>query len=68
MRLTDVIDAYVACRQSLGMRFDYATQLLRRYSRAMGDQPIQKESPEAVLAFLNGTGGLTATWALSTGC
>jgi hypothetical protein len=36
MRLTDVIDAYVACRRSLGMRFDSAARLLRALQPSNG--------------------------------
>jgi len=64
MRLVDVIDAYLTRQRSLGMRFDSAGQLLRRFSRAMGDRPIQEVTPEAILDFLNGDGVLTATWTL----
>jgi integrase/recombinase XerD len=64
MRLADVVDAYLTRQRSLGMRFESAGQLLRRFSRAMGDRPIQEVAPEAILDFLNGKGVLTATWAL----
>ena len=64
MRLADVVDAYLTRQRSLGMRFESAGQLLRRFSRAMGDRPIQEVTPEAVLDFLNGKGVLTATWTL----
>jgi integrase/recombinase XerD len=64
MRLADVVDAYLTRQRSLGMRFDSAGRLLRRFSRAMGDRPIQEIAPEAILDFLNGNGVLTATWAL----
>lgn len=64
MRLADVIDAYLTRQRSLGMRFDSAGQLLGRFSRAMGDRPIQEVTPEAILDFLNGGGTLTATWTL----
>jgi len=62
--LADVIDAYLTRQRSLGMRFDSAGQLLRRFGRAIGERPIQEVTPEAVLDFLNGRGALTATWAL----
>ena len=62
--LADVIDAYLTRQRSLGMRFDSAGQLLRRFSRAIGDRPIQEVTPKAVLDFLNGRGALTATWTL----
>ena len=64
MRVADVVDAYLMRQRSLGMRFESAGQLLRRFSRAMGDRPIQEVTPEAVLDFLNGKGVLTATWTL----
>lgn len=64
MRLADVVDAYLTRQRSLGMRFESAGQLLCRFSRAMGDQPIQEVTPEAILDFLNGKGTLTATWTL----
>jgi len=62
--LADVIDTYLTRQRSLGMRFDSAGQLLRRFSRAIGDRPIQEVTPEAVLDFLNGNRALTATWTL----
>ena len=62
--LADVIDAYLTRQRSLGMRFDSAGQLLRRFGRAIGARPIQEVTPEAVLDFLNGRGALTATWTL----
>jgi integrase/recombinase XerD len=64
MRLTDVVDAYLTRQRSLGMRFESAGRLLYRFSRAMGNQPIQEVTPEAILDFLNGDGVLTATWTL----
>ena len=62
--LADVIDAYLTRQRSLGMRFDSAGQLLRRFSRVIGDRPIREVTPEAVLDFLNGGRALTATWTL----
>ena len=64
MRVADVVDAYLTRQRSLGMRFESAGQLLRRFSRAMGDRSIHEVTPEAVLGFLNGKGVLTATWTL----
>ena len=48
MRVADVVDAYLTRQRSFGMRFESAGQLLRRFSRAMGDRPIQEVTPEAV--------------------
>ena len=68
MMLTDVIDAYLAKQRSLGMRFESAGHLLRRFCRAMGDPKIDDVTPEAVAEFLQGRGALSATWMLSYRC
>ncbi len=64
MKLIDVIDAYVALQQSLGLRFEAARRLLRQFSREMGDIRIDEVRPQAVADFLRGAGPLSATWAL----
>ena len=64
MRVADIVEAYVTRQRSLGMRFDSAGSLLRRFSREVGDPQIQEITPEAIIGFLNGSGVLTATWAL----
>ena len=64
MMLTDVIDAYLAKQRSLGMRFESAGHLLRRFCGAMGDPKIDDVTPEAVAEFLQGRGALSATWML----
>lgn len=62
--MTDVIEAYLTRQRSLGMRFESAGELLHRFGRAMGEQPIKEVTAGAVLDFLNGNGTLTATWVL----
>ncbi len=64
MKLANVIDAYVARQRSLGMRFESADRLLHRFNRVVGDRHIREVTPDSVIAFLNGGGALTATWAL----
>ena len=64
MRLSDVIDAYIAMKTSLGMKFDSARRLLRQFSREIGNPPIGDVQAEAVAAFLRGRGALNATWGL----
>lgn len=64
MTLTDVVDAYLTRQRSLGMRFESAGHLLRRFNRTMGDRKIDEVTPEAVADFLHGKGALSATWAL----
>ena len=64
MRLSEVIDAYIAMKTSLGMSFDSARRLLRQFSREIGNPPIGEVQAEAVAAFLRGRGALNATWGL----
>jgi integrase len=64
MMLNDVIDTYLAKQRSLGMRFESAGHLLRRFCRAMGDLKIDDVTPEAVAEFLQGEGALSASWML----
>jgi integrase/recombinase XerD len=64
MMLTNVVDAYLAKQRSLGMRFESAGVLLRRFCRAMGNRDIGEVTPEAVAEFLQGKGSLSATWML----
>ena len=64
MRLSEVIDAYVAVKTSLGLSFDTARRLLRQFSREIGNPPIREVQPEAVAVFLRGHGALSATWGL----
>jgi len=62
MTLAECIDAYVAVKRSLGMRFRSEAELLRAFGRAMGNIDIVAVNPEAVRAFLAGTGPVTAFW------
>jgi integrase/recombinase XerD len=64
MMLTNVVDAYLAKQRSLGMRFESAEALLRRFCRAMGNRDIGEVTPGAVAEFLQGRGPLSATWIL----
>jgi len=64
MRLSEVIDAYIAMKTSLGMSFDSARRLLRQFSREIGNPAIDEVQAEAVVTFLRGRGALNATWGL----
>jgi integrase/recombinase XerD len=64
MRLSEVIDAYIAMKTSLGMSFDSARRLLRQFSREIGNPAIGEVQAEAVATFLRGRGALNATWGL----
>ena len=64
MRLSEVIDTYIAMKTSLGMSFDSARRLLSQFSREIGNPTIGEVQAEAVAAFLRGRGALNATWGL----
>lgn len=64
MKLLDVVTAYVAMQRSLGLRFIAADRLLRRFAREMGNIGINDVRSDAVVAFLQGAGALTASWRL----
>jgi hypothetical protein len=62
MRLHDLVETYIDFKCSLGMRFRSQAAVLRAYCRIMGDVAIEEVQPEAVLAFLAGTGPVTTRW------
>ncbi|BCH34922.1 putative integrase/recombinase y4rB [Mesorhizobium sp. L-8-10] len=64
MMLTDVVDVYLAKQRSLGMRFESAEVLLRRFCRVLGNPEISEITPETVAVFLQGSGSLSAAWML----
>jgi site-specific recombinase XerD len=64
MKLSEVIDAYIAMKTSLGMSFDSGRRLLSQFSREIGNPTIGEVHAEAVAAFLRGHGALNATWGL----
>jgi integrase/recombinase XerD len=62
MKLRALVETYIAYKQSLGMRYRSQVAVLRAYGRAMGDVAIEEVKPESVLAFIRGTGPVTARW------
>ncbi|NTU62882.1 MAG: tyrosine-type recombinase/integrase [Chloroflexi bacterium] len=62
MRLHDLVEAYIAYKRSLGLRYRSQVAVLRAYGRAMGDVTIEEVRPESVVAFIRGTGPVTARW------
>jgi integrase/recombinase XerD len=62
MRLHDLVETYIAYKRSLGMRYRSQVAVLRAYCRVMGDVAIEEVRPDAVLAFITGTGPITARW------
>lgn len=62
MRLSQIIAAYVAHRQAMGMRFHTEARILRSFYRALGDVTMQEITTAQVLTFLAGTGPITRNW------
>ena len=62
MKLAQAVSAYVAYKQSLGMRFATEARALKSFSRALGDVDLDRIEPEQVRAFLDGTGPMTRFW------
>lgn len=63
MKLSKVINQYVAFRQVLGAGYYSKGCILRAYSRKMGEQTdIRSIRPRAVSKFLAGDGRLTRNW------
>ena len=64
MMLHELIEAYIAYKRSLGMRFVSDAAVLRSFHHAMGDIAVEAVSPEPVRAFIAGTGPVTTRWGL----
>ena len=62
MRLSSVVESYIAHKRSLGMLFNSDAVRLRAYVKAMGDIDIRRIRPDAVRQFLYGVGPVTAYW------
>jgi site-specific recombinase XerD len=62
MRVSQVVDAYVAYKQSLGMRFVTEARILKSFSHALGDVDMNQVDTDQVYIFLAGTGPVTRFW------
>src|SRR5260370_30379107 len=62
MKLHEIVEAYIDYKHSLGRSYQSQIALLRACNRAMGDIAIAEVKPESVLAFIAGTGPITARW------
>jgi site-specific recombinase XerD len=63
MKLQQLIEQYVAYRQTLGKRFKSAATILRAFGRTIGaDADVAEVGAEQVNAFLRGKGPLTSFW------
>jgi integrase/recombinase XerD len=64
MRLREPVEAYIDYKRSLGMRFVSDAAVLRSFCHAMENITVEAVSPEAVRAFIAGTGPVTTRWRL----
>jgi len=62
MKIAQAIAAYVASRQSLGMRFVTEARTLKSFCRTIGDVDMEQVDPARVRCFLDGTGPVTLFW------
>ena len=62
MRLSKIITEYVEFKQSLGMRFNSESVILKAFSKALGDIDIDDVGSDPTLAYLSGKGPLTSFW------
>jgi len=62
MRASQAIDAYVAYKQSLGMRFATEARTLKSFYRTLGDIDMDQVDSDQVYAYLAGTGPVTRFW------
>ncbi|MDW3682827.1 tyrosine-type recombinase/integrase [Cupriavidus sp. CV2] len=62
MKLPEAVAAYVAYKQSLGMRFATEARTLNSFYRTLGDIDMREIDADRVYAFLAGKGPITAFW------
>ena len=62
MMLAEAVDSYVTLKRSLGAVFSAETRILRYFTRALGDIPIDTIDCGAVQDFCRGTGPPTRWW------
>lgn len=62
MKLSEAVAAYVAYKQSLGMRFVTEARTLKSFVRALGDVSIDQVNSDQVHVYLAGKGPVTRYW------
>lgn len=62
MKLSSAIENYVALKRSLGVVFSVDARILRSFSRAMEDAPLEAITPEDCRKFCRGKGLPTRFW------
>ena len=51
MTLNEAVDAYITMKRSLGAVFSADTRVLRSFSHALGDIPLDAVDPQATYNF-----------------
>jgi len=62
MKLSQVVESYIAYKRSLGKDFKSKTAQLRAFVKSVRDGDIGRVNPCAVRHFLDGSGPVTASW------
>src|SRR5208337_445995 len=62
MKLRQAVEHYIRLKQSLGLRFATDSQILKAFSQAMGQVRVGQVQPNAVRAYLDGSGPVTRNW------
>ncbi len=62
MRMSQAVGAYVAYKQSLGMRFATEARTLKSFYRSLGDVDMSQVESDRVYAYLAGKGPITRFW------
>ena len=62
MKLSEAVTAYVAYKQSLGMRFATEARTLKSFYRTLGDVEMREVEADRVCAYLAGNGPITTFW------
>lgn len=62
MKLSQAVGAYVAHKQSLGMRFATEARTLKSFCRTLGDADMNQIESDQVCAYLAGNGPVTRFW------
>lgn len=63
MKLSAAVSSYISHKRAQGLRFRAEDAILKAFCKAIGDILIANVLATAVLAFLDGRGPVTGTWA-----
>jgi integrase/recombinase XerD len=62
MTLANLVEEYIAFKQTTGMRFESQARILKLFSRRLGAVDISQVTPKTVLTFLNRLKTITSSW------